>query len=204
MDGFSSSWTILKLSMPMLMFMKVSPMPVGKGAAWPSLPPALVPAHAHMRSVSLSPMIQNYRTQAFSHPDERKNTSIKLIIPDSDTHPPSTAGSTSENAIEFLPTTAARTQPRPRTQARFPHATHAQRLQLAVHPLLAYLGRHAVFFLGIPQIRHCHTQHRTPDFNTLTPRCSTLKIPPAHSFFLSTLAFSPHTHLFPTTLTLIL
>jgi hypothetical protein len=37
-DGFSLSWTILKLST----FLRVTPTPVGKGAAWPSPPPALV------------------------------------------------------------------------------------------------------------------------------------------------------------------
>ena len=92
-------------------------------------------------------MIQNYQTWALSDTDESKNTySNKTVRPrfGYPSHPPS---STSENAVEFLPTTAARTRPRPRNQARLPRATHAQRLQLAVHPLLAYFGRHAVCFL---------------------------------------------------------
>ena len=54
---------------------------------------------------------------------------------------------------------------------------------------------------GIPQIRHCHTQHRTLDFTTLTLRHSTLKISSPHSHFPPTLTFAVHTHLFAITFT---
>ena len=57
------------------------------------------------------------------------------------------------------------------------------------------------FWRGIPQIRHCHTQHRTFDFTTLTLRYSTLEFFSSHSYFPPTLTFSTHTHLFATTLT---
>ena len=84
-------------------------------------------------------MIQNYQTRALSDTDENKtHTPIKLS---------NASSSTSEHVVEFLPTTAARMRPRPRTRARLPRATHAQRLEFAVHPLFVHLGRHAVFFL---------------------------------------------------------
>jgi hypothetical protein len=46
---FSLSWTILTLSMPTSMFLRVTPTPVGKGAVRPSPPPALVPVHVRVR-----------------------------------------------------------------------------------------------------------------------------------------------------------
>ena len=131
----------------------MTPTPVGKGAAWPSPPPGLVPVNVRVRlggEFHLSPTIQNYQTRALSDTHESKNTySDKTDRPRFGYPGPSSkrCQQSSENAVEFLPTAAARTRPRPRTQARLPRATHAQRLQVAVHPLLAYLGRDAVFFL---------------------------------------------------------
>src|SRR5277367_964608 len=48
---------------------------------------------------------------------------------------------------------------------------------------------------GIPQI-HCHTQHHTLNFTTLTLRHSTLKFSSPHSHFPPTLTLSAHTHTF--------
>jgi len=50
------------------------------------------------------------------------------------------------------------------------------------------LNPQAVILPGIPQIRHCHTQHCTLNLSTLTLTLSTLQK------FLNTLIFSVHTH----------
>jgi hypothetical protein len=95
-DGFSSSWTILKLSMPTSMFLRVTPTPaIAKGRHDHRL---LQPSFPFTFAFALDVSLYDH-----CHTNESKNTySDKTDRPRFGyPGPPSTASSTSENAVEF-------------------------------------------------------------------------------------------------------